>query len=98
LKFFNVKVTELATNKVKTNVKIPLFVVVTAGRHTPELVFKFLLKRTNAPENDSKSFKDIVKTIVDILKSAAEDDNLNKYNGLIADIEDNGEKIEISIK
>lgn len=98
MKFLMVNISELATGQTKTKVKIPLFVVVAAGRCTPELVYQFVLKRAKAPENDSKAFKQVVNTIIDILKSTAADENLIHYNGLIADIEDNGEHIEISIQ
>jgi hypothetical protein len=95
VKFFNVNITDLKSGKLKTNVTVPLFVVVLAGKHTPETILKMVLK---VSEDDSRQLKLIYSVVADVLRDAAKDNQLSKYSGVIATIEDNGERVIISIK
>ena len=97
MKWFKVKITDLDSGAEKTNIKIPLFVVAAAGKHTPDFIFNHLLSRSGAIESESEFFKKLARVVAEVLKEVAEDESLSKYNGMIAEIEDNGEKVEVSI-
>lgn len=47
---------------------------------------------------DSRELKQIYRVVADVLQEAAKDEQLSKYSGIIADIEDNGERVLLSIK
>ncbi len=98
MKFFNVKVTDLSSEKVKTNITVHLFIVVLAGKHTPETIIRFLLRNAESNNCDSRELKQIYRVVADVLQEAAKDEQLSKYSGIIADIEDNGERVVLSIK
>ena len=95
MKFFNVNITDLKSGKIKTNVTVPLFVVVLAGKHTPETILKMVLK---VSEDNSRQMKLIYSVVADVLRDAVKDNQLSKYSGVIATIEENGERVIISIK
>ncbi|CAH1538813.1 conserved hypothetical protein [Vibrio owensii] len=98
MKFFNINVTDISSEKVKTNITIPLFIVVLAGKHTPETIIRFLLRNAESDNCDSQELKQIYSVVADVLQEAAKDEQLSKYSGIIADIEDNGERVLLSIK
>ncbi len=47
MKFFNVKVTDLSSEKVKTNITVPLFIVVLAGNIHLKPSFDFCCEMLN---------------------------------------------------
>ena len=96
--FFNVNVTDLPTGKVKTNITIPLFIIVLAGKHTPEVIIRFLLRNAEVDNCDTRELKQVYGVVANVLQEAAKDEQLSKYSGIIADIEDNGERVLLSIK
>ncbi len=98
MKFFNVNVTDLPTGKVKTNITIPLFIIVLAGKHTPEVIIRFLLRNAEVDNCDTRELKQVYSVVANVLQEAAKDEQLSKYSGIIADIEDNGERVLLSIK
>ena len=98
MKFFNVHITDLESGKVKTNVTIPLFIVVSAGRYVPESVIKLLIRKTKEGTKDSRELKQIYGVVAEVLQEASKDEELKKYSGIIATIEDNGERVVISLK
>ncbi|CCN70536.1 hypothetical protein [Vibrio nigripulchritudo] len=98
MKFFNVLVTDLSSRKVKTNITIPLFIIVLAGKYTPETFIRFLLRNAESDNCDSRELKQVYRVVADVLQEAAKDEQLSKYSGIIADIEDNGEHVLLSIK
>jgi hypothetical protein len=98
MKFFNVNITDIASGKVKTNITIPLFIVVLAGKHTPESLLKLIVRDTVEGDKSSGNLKQVYGVVADILREAAKDEELKKYSGVIATIDDDGERIIISIK
>ncbi|MFW0994994.1 hypothetical protein ACEV84_23225 [Vibrio parahaemolyticus] len=98
MKFFNVRVTQQSSGKVKTNITIPLFIVVLAGKHTPETIIRFLLRNSESDSCDGRELKQVYAVVANVLEEAAKDEQLSKYSGIIADIEENGEHVVLSIK
>ncbi|MDO6765812.1 hypothetical protein [Agarivorans sp. 1_MG-2023] len=98
MNFFNINITDIESCSLKRNVTIPLFIVVTAGKLVPESIIKFLLRDTDAGAKSSREMKQIYGIVAEVLQEASKDEKLKKYAGIIATIEENGDRIVISIK
>ncbi|RJG42091.1 hypothetical protein [Motilimonas pumila] len=94
---FRVQVTELTSGKVKTDVRVPLFILSLAGKHTPEPLIRYFLSKSGVSSAESPSFKLVLKTVTQVIVETAKDERLSRYQGVIAEIEDNGERIVLSI-
>ena len=96
--FFNVNITDIQSGAVTTNITLPLFIVVLAGKHTPEAIIRFLLRNAETDNAGSGELKQIYGIVANVLQAAAKDEQLSNYSGVIATIEDKEERVVISIR
>ena len=106
MRFLNINVSKELTGKKVGRTKIPIFVISLLGKHTPDFVYSYIVKRitltmAQAEIGDKdeleRFFKELVQLLVNILKDSTNDPQLEKYDGIIAEFVGGGEVVVVSI-
>jgi len=102
MRFLNINVSEELTGKKVGRTKVPIFIISLFGKHTPDFVYGYILKRMAKPDIDETEemkqfFKELVQILMKVLQDSVHDEQLKMYNGVIAEFVGEGERIEVSI-
>jgi hypothetical protein len=95
LKFFRVEITSLETGDRVRNIKIPLFVLSLVSKYAPTSVYRLVQK--HGDKSDAEAIKELVTVISNVIKDASDPESLLENGNLLAEIEEHGERIVITI-
>jgi len=102
MRFLIVDVTDKDNGKHVATTRVPLFVLSIIGKHTPDFIYSYILKKLDmVGEEGSTEERDFLKGVVRLLKTviedAAVDDQLEKYNGVIMESTNTKDRVLVSI-